>query len=105
MRPKNHRSIAMMAWVFLICVAALPLACVEEPKDSFVIALGDNIGTIDPLGSPSVGAASERVRVLMFNSLVRKDDEFVYIGELASDIKPSEDNLTFTFPLRDGIRF
>jgi len=97
----------MRAWLFLICVAALPLGCRNglPPKDPFVIALGDNIRTIDPLGSPSVDAASERVRVLMFNSLVTKNDKFDYIGELASDIKPSEDNLTFTFPLRDGIRF
>lgn len=95
----------MMAWLFLICVAALPLGCVDKPKNSFVIALGDKIGTIDSLGSPSVDAASERVRVLMFNSLVRKDEEFNYIGELASDIKRSEDNLTFTFPLREGVRF
>ena len=95
----------MRVWLFLICVAALPLGCREEPNHPFVIALGDNIRTIDSLGSQSVDAASERVRVLMFNSLVRKDEKFDYIGELASDIKRSEDNLIFTFPLRDGIRF
>lgn len=105
MRPKNYRTIGMRVWLFLICVAALPLGCREEPNHPFVIALGDNIRTIDPLGSPSVDAASERVRVLMFNSLVTKDDKFEYIGDLASNIEPSEDNLTFTFPLRDGIRF
>lgn len=71
----------------------------------FVIALGDNIRTIDPIGSPSVDAASERVRTLMFNSLVRKDANFDYVGELASEVKRSEDNLSFTFILRDGVKF
>ncbi|HLN99808.1 MAG TPA: ABC transporter substrate-binding protein [Pyrinomonadaceae bacterium] len=71
----------------------------------FVIALGDNIRTIDPIGSPSVDAASERIRTLMFNSLVRKDEKFDYVGELASDIKRSDDNVTFTFTLRDGVKF
>jgi peptide/nickel transport system substrate-binding protein len=71
----------------------------------FVIALGDNIRTIDPIGSPSVDAASERIRTLMFNSLVRKDEKFDYVGELASDIKRSDDNVTFTFTLRDGVQF
>ena len=61
----------------------------------FVIALGDNIRTIDPIGSPSVDAASERVRTLMFNSLVKKDEKFDYVGELASDIKPSSDGTEF----------
>ena len=38
-----------------------------------VIALSDNVKTIDPIGSPTVDAASERVRTLMFNSLVKKE--------------------------------
>ena len=71
----------------------------------FVIALGDNIRTIDPIGSPSVDAASERVRTLMFNSLVKKDEKFDYVGELASEIKRAQDNVTFTFTLRDGVKF
>lgn len=95
----------MLVWLLLICAAPLPLGCDGYPKSPIVIALGDNIRTIDSLGPPSVDAASERVRVLMFNSLVRKDKEFNYEGELASDIKRSDDNLVFTFPLRDGIKF
>ena len=70
-----------------------------------VIALSDNVKTIDPIGSPSVDAASERVRTLMFNSLVKKDDKFDYVPELASKIDRSEDGLTFTFTLRDGVTF
>ena len=88
----------------LLCVALGAASC--RPRSSaFVIALGDNIRTIDPIGSPSVDAASERVRTLMFNSLVRKDEKFDYVGELASDVRRSEDNLAFTFTLRDGVKF
>jgi len=84
----------------------VPAACRHDRSGGpFVIALGDNIRTIDPIGSPSVDAASERVRTLMFNSLVKKDEKFDYVGELASDIKRSDDNLTFTFTLRDGVKF
>lgn len=82
----------------------MPLGC-RRNSDAFVIALGDNIRTIDPIGSPSVDAASERVRTLIFNSLVKKDEKFDYSGELASDIKRSDDGLTFTFALRDGVKF
>jgi ABC-type transport system substrate-binding protein len=70
-----------------------------------VIALSDNVKTIDPIGSPTVDAASERVRVLMFNSLVKKNEKFDYVPELASDVQRSEDGLTFTFTLRDGVTF
>src|SRR5262249_48904595 len=49
--------------------------------------------------------ASERVRTLMFNSLVKKDEKFDYVPELASKIDRSEDGLTYTFTLRDGVTF
>jgi peptide/nickel transport system substrate-binding protein len=87
-------------------VVLLPAGCRRNRGGGpFVIALGDNIRTIDPIGSPSVDAASERVRTLMFNSLVRKDEKFDYVGELATDITRSADDVTFTFKLRDGVKF
>src|ERR1043166_2820898 len=97
-----------LASLFLIVSLALMLsvACRHNRSGGpFVIALGDNIRTIDPIGSPSVDAASERVRTLMFNTLVKKDEKFDYGGELASDIKRSDDGLTYTFTLHDGVKF
>src|SRR5260370_14847402 len=70
-----------------------------------VIALSDPIRTIDPIGASSVEAAPERVRTLIFNALVKKDEKFDYVPELASKIDRSEDGLTFTFTLRDGVTF
>jgi peptide/nickel transport system substrate-binding protein len=94
--------------VILFLIAAVLLALgssCRKRSSTFVIALGDNIRTIDPIGSPSVDAASERVRALMFNSLVKKDEKFDYVGDLASDIKQSSDGTVFTFTLRDGVKF
>ena len=88
----------------LICLMIFPWGC-RRRSDAFVIALGDNVRTIDPIGSPSVDAASERVRTLIFNTLVKKDEKFDYTGELASDIKRSDDGLAYTFTLRDGVKF
>ena len=94
--------------VHLFLIAAMLLvfgATCRSRNNAFVIALSDNIRTIDPIGSPSVDAASERVRALIFNSLVKKDDKFEYVGDLASDIKQSDDGSVFTFTLRDGVKF
>jgi peptide/nickel transport system substrate-binding protein len=90
--------------IFLCALLIIPPGC-RRRSDAFVIALGDNVRTIDPIGSPSVDAASERVRTLMFNSLVKKNEKFDYTGELASDIKRSDDGLTYTFTLHDGVKF
>jgi peptide/nickel transport system substrate-binding protein len=89
--------------VILISLLILPPGC-RRHSDTFVIALGDNIRTIDPIGSPTVDAASERIRTLIFNSLVKKDEKFDYTGELA-DIKRSDDGLVYTFTVHDGIKF
>jgi peptide/nickel transport system substrate-binding protein len=91
--------------VVLIVLMVVPASCRRRSGDAFVIALGDNIRTIDPIGSPSVDAASERLRTLIFNTLVKKDERFDYTGELASDINRSDDGQTYMFTLRDGVKF
>src|SRR6266498_1457312 len=87
-----------------LIMAITPAGC-RKRSNTFVIALGDNIRTIDPIGSPSVDAASERIRTLIFNSLVKKNEKFDYVGELASDITRSPDGTIYTFNLHDGVKF
>ena len=102
--PKIHFAKTLGLISLLLPVMALSSTC-RRQSNVFVIALSDNVKTIDPIGSPSVDAASERVRTLMFNSLVKKDEKFDYVPELASNIQLSEDGLSFTFTLRDGVTF
>src|ERR1051325_4993634 len=102
------RFLSLRVSVLMISVAALVgsgSSCRRTRSNVFVVALSDNVKTIDPIGSPSVDAASERVRALIFNSLVKKDERFDYVGDLASNIQRSEDGLSFTFTLRDGVTF
>ncbi len=104
--PSGMRFIKCFSLSLLLLTAILlPSACRRSQSNIFVIALSDNIKTIDPIGSPSVDAASERVRTLMFNSLVKKDEKFDYVPELALNIQRSDDGLSFTFALRDGVTF
>lgn len=95
---------ARIAILFVLVLSVLVSGC-RRKSDAFVIALGDNIRTIDPIGSPSVDAASERIRTLIFNSLVKKNEKFDYVGELASNIVRSDDGITFTFTLHDNVKF
>lgn len=69
----------------------------------FVVVLESNPETLDQLRGTD--ASSERLRQLMFNSLVRKDKNFDYEGDLASNIQASPDGLVYTFNLRDGVKF
>ncbi len=91
--------------LILIIGALLLLPGCRNRSETFVIALSDKISTLDPIGSPTVDVASERIRVLIFNSLVKKDKNFDYVPDLATDIKRDDDGLSYTFTLHDGVTF
>ncbi len=94
------------AALFLTLAAALVLqpGC-RDRGGNFVIALSDKISTLDPIGKESVDAAAERIRALIFNSLVKKNEKFDYVPDLASDIKRADDGLSYTFTLHDNVTF
>lgn len=94
-------SVLLLASILLLIASS---GC-RKRSESFVIALSDKISTIDPIGSQTIDAASERVRVLMFNSLVRKNEKFEYVPDLASNIVRADDGLSYTFTLNDGVKF
>jgi peptide/nickel transport system substrate-binding protein len=91
--------------LLILALAALLLPSCRNRSETFVIALSDKISTLDPIGSASVDVASERIRALIFNSLVKKNEKFDYVPDLASDIKRADDGLSYTFTLRDGVTF
>ncbi len=68
------------------------------------MGLVGSFSTLDPVGSSTITANDERLRTLMFNSLVKKNDQFDYEGDLA-DISDSQDGTVITFKLKDGIKF
>ncbi len=80
-------------------------SCRRAQTEFVTIALPESFSTLDTLTTTASDSAAERVRNLLFNSLVRKDANFDYVGELASDIKTSEDGKTITLTLRDNVKF
>jgi ABC-type transport system substrate-binding protein len=69
----------------------------------FVVALESPPRTLDQLRGND--ASSERIRQLVYNSLVKKNEQFDYVGDLATDIRRADDGLSYTFTLRDGVKF
>ena len=100
MRTKHLLLVAVIA-ALLIGTAA---GC-RDRSSIFTIALDGKFSTLDPIGSTLVDANSERLRSIMYNTLVKKDDKFDYVGDLAESIEPSEDGLSYTFTLRKDVKF
>ncbi len=70
------------------------------------VALPEKFSSFDTLTATTApDASAERIKSLIFNTLVRKNESFEYVGELAKDIKTSADGLAITFTLRDGVKF
>src|SRR5687767_5455074 len=69
----------------------------------FVTVLDANPATLDPLDGTD--ASSYRLQQLIFNALLRKNEKFEYVGDLASQYEVSADGLTATFKLQEGVTF
>ncbi|CAN5484531.1 ABC transporter substrate-binding protein [soil metagenome] len=96
-----------MRQLFLVLFIGLlfSIACRTKNTEFVTVALPEKFSTLDTLTTTASDAAAERVRSLMFNSLVRKNEKFEYVAELAQEINPSEDGRIITFVLRDGVKF
>lgn len=72
--------------------------------NAVTIALSEKFASLDTLTSTASTAADDRVRTLIFNALIKKNDKFEYIGEIG-DYKIGDDNLTITYTIKDNIKF
>jgi peptide/nickel transport system substrate-binding protein len=102
----SFRKAAMVALLALLASAIFLAGCRgggNSGRTQFVTVLDTFPTTLDPLHGTD--AASERLRQLMFNSLLRKNEKFEYVGDLATDYKTSDDGKTVTFTLPDNVTF
>jgi peptide/nickel transport system substrate-binding protein len=93
-------------FLYLIILAGLifSVSCRERKSDAVTIALTEKFSGLDTLSNTATDAAADRVRTLIYNSLIKKNEKFEYVGELG-DYKVGEDNLTVTFTLKDNVKF
>lgn len=91
--------------VFLFVAILSAAGCRRTNTEYVTVALPEAFTTFDTLTTEKSDAAAERVRNLMFNSLVRKTPNFDYEGELAKDISTSDDGKVITMTLRDNVKF
>ena len=91
--------------ILIVILSIGSYACRRTGGEYVTVALSDPFTTFDTLTTEKNEAAAERVRNLIFNSLVKKAENFDYIGELASEIKTSDDGKAVTFVLRDNVKF
>lgn len=72
-----------------------------EYKDSFIYATANDQDTLDPQWNVS----NDKVVKQVYSGLVRRDDQGNVVGDLAESWEVAEDQLTWTFKLRQGVTF
>ncbi|HEX8493242.1 MAG TPA: ABC transporter substrate-binding protein [Pyrinomonadaceae bacterium] len=80
----------------------LSKATTAKPTEPFVVTLESPPETLDALRGTD--ASSERLRQLMHSSLVRKNESFDFVGDMA-EFQRAEDGLSYTFTLKEGVKF
>ncbi|GHO46534.1 peptide ABC transporter substrate-binding protein [Ktedonospora formicarum] len=113
----SRKRVALLLPLLLGLIAMLVVACggsqsngntgskLPDDKQVYVIPLSglSDVATLDPglsTDAPSINALN-----LMFTGLVQLDDNLKVYGELAKSWENSSDGLTWTFHLREGLKF
>ena len=87
-----------------LCLLVCLLACRNQSKPGeLTMLIEKRISTFDPRVSSD--SADERMRQLIFNGLTRKNEKFEPVADLAESFEAAPDYKTFTFRLRNGIKF
>ena len=97
------RRLSALFLVFLI--ASFSFSCRQRNANVVTIALDAPVASLDFLSSSTVDANAERLRSLMFNTLVKKNEKFEYVGELAGEIRDLDGGNVVSFVLRDNVKF
>lgn len=93
-------------WLILLLVPLIAAGSCRRAGNEFVtVALSDKITGLDTLSVSVAGASAERIRNLIFDSLVKKNESFDYVGDMAETIETLDGGTTVKFTLRDGIKF
>ena len=92
--------------LLVLTFVASASTCRKRDSSAVTVALPEKFGSFDTLTTVAApDASSERIRSLIFNTLVKKTETYDYVGELAEDIKTSDDGKVITFTIRGGVKF
>ena len=83
--------------------AAQGEAADSEYKDTLVFAMNTDVQSMDP--QIQNDTTSEQVVKMRYNTLLKFEDDGTVVGDLAESWSVSEDKLTWTFNLKQGVKF
>ena len=98
--PKSN---AFMSAMFSLALAAAPAVTPAYAGGNLVAVLEAEIATLDPHFTPAY--ISRTFGFMVFDTLFAKDAKGEIKPQMVQDWKVSPDGLTYTFTLRDGLKW
>jgi peptide/nickel transport system substrate-binding protein len=98
----NLAVVAIAATVAAVAAQAAPFKC-PHSGGTFTFGQEANVNSLDMMASSAISTRNTAMNV--FETLVTRDEGSSPIPELADSITTSPDGLTYTFKLRQGIKF
>ncbi|HXV60019.1 MAG TPA: ABC transporter substrate-binding protein [Vicinamibacteria bacterium] len=89
-------AVAVSALLWLSCTA-------EKAGNSLIFASTADATTLDPHNTTD--SQSDQVIWMVYNALIRYDEDMRFVPDLATRWSVAEDDVTWTFELREGVRF
>lgn len=103
MRPRRFTSVFLILLSSILLLSNCGGGGGGDATQPFVTVLDANPATLDPLDGTD--ASSYRLQQLMFNALLRKNEKFEYVGDLAAQYEVTDEGRTATFKLHEGVTF
>lgn len=75
----------------------------DEVRNSLIFASSADATTLDPHNTTD--SQSDQVIWMLYNALIRYDENMQFVPDLATSWSAADDDLTWTFNLREGVRF
>ena len=97
------KKLVSLVLALMMIVCAVPAAFAGAADNSLTVILGAEFSTLDPLALPSSSEINFCTNI--FDSLVKVGEDLSIQPCLATEWTVSGDGLTYTFKLREGVKF
>ncbi|MBO4390289.1 MAG: ABC transporter substrate-binding protein [Lachnospiraceae bacterium] len=99
---------ACVLMTLTIALSGLTTGCTSGDKDgkassSITIGIPQDLDSLDP--HKAVAAGTKEILFNIYEGLVKVDSDGNLVPAVASEVSPSEDGSSYTFTLRDGVKF
>lgn len=106
MRRQMERGRRKARWLFVVGLLIGATSCggpSRQDRDTLIFSSSADATTLDPHNTTD--SQSDQVIWMVYNALIRYDENMNIVGDLAEDWDVAEDGVTWTFHLRRGVRF